>query len=57
MTMAKKKREPDNLAKDAAAALAAKMSYGKWKAFHPHTKDGGICVPVIKTKASEGIAT
>ena len=52
-----KKREPDNLAKDAAAALAAKMSYGKWKAFHPHTKDGGICVPVVKTKASEGIAT
>lgn len=27
-----KKREMDNLAKDAAAALAAGMSYGKWKA-------------------------
>ena len=27
-----KKREMDNLAKDAAAALAAHMSYGKWKA-------------------------
>ena len=26
------KREMDNLAKDAAAALAANMSYGKWKA-------------------------
>ena len=30
--MAKKKKEMDNLAKDAAAALAAGMSYGKWKA-------------------------
>ena len=26
------KKEMDNLAKDAAAALAASMSYGKWKA-------------------------
>ena len=30
--MAKKTKEMDNLAKDAAAALAAGMSYGKWKA-------------------------
>ena len=30
--MARKKKEMDNLAKDAAAALAAGMSYGKWKA-------------------------
>ena len=30
--MAKKKKEMDNLAKDAAAALAAGMSYGRWKA-------------------------
>lgn len=30
--MAKKKKEMDNLAKDAASALAAGMSYGKWKA-------------------------
>ena len=29
---ARKKKEMDNLAKDAAAALAAGMSYGKWKA-------------------------
>lgn len=29
----------DNLAKDAAAALKADMSYGKWKALHPYTKD------------------
>jgi hypothetical protein len=35
-TMAKKK-EPDNLAKDAAAALAAGMSYGRWKAMNPNT--------------------
>ena len=27
-----RKKEMDNLAKDAAAALAAGMSYGKWKA-------------------------
>lgn len=27
-----KKNEPDKLAQDAAAALAAGMSYGKWKA-------------------------
>ncbi len=33
------KREPDNLAKDAARALAADMSYGRWKALHPYTKD------------------
>lgn len=30
--MAKKKKEMDNLAKDAASALAAGMSYGRWKA-------------------------
>ena len=34
-----KKKELDNLARDAAAALAANMSYGKWKALHPNTKD------------------
>lgn len=34
-----RKKEMDNLAKDAAAAKAAGMSYGKWKAIHPHTKD------------------
>lgn len=33
------KREMDNLAKDAAAALKAGMSYGRWKALHPNTKD------------------
>ena len=27
----------DKLAQDAAAALAAGMSYGKWKALHPKT--------------------
>ena len=35
-TMAKK-REMDNLAKDAAAALAAGMSYGKWKAMQDNS--------------------
>lgn len=32
-----KKKEMDKLAKDAAAALAAGMSYGKWKAMHGNT--------------------
>ncbi len=30
--MARNHKEPDQLAKDAAAALAAGMSYGRWKA-------------------------
>lgn len=30
-----KTNEPDKLAQDAAAALAAGMSYGKWKATQP----------------------
>ena len=29
------KNEPDKLAQDAAAALAAGMTYGKWKALQP----------------------
>lgn len=32
-----RKREMDNLAKDAAAALAAGMSYGRWKAMQNST--------------------
>ena len=32
-----KKKEMDNLAKDAAAALAAHMSYGKWKAMQDNS--------------------
>ena len=28
----------DNLARDCAKALKAGMSYGQWKALHPHTK-------------------
>jgi hypothetical protein len=32
-----KKKEMDKLAHDAAAALAAGMSYGQWKALHPKT--------------------
>lgn len=30
-----KKNQPDKLARDAAAALAAGMSYGRWKAMQP----------------------
>ena len=41
-----KKKEPDKLAQDAAAALAAGMSYGKWKALQenplPKKKTDGI---------------
>ena len=29
----------DNLAKDAKAASMSGMSYGKWKALHPETKE------------------
>lgn len=32
-----KKKEPDKLAQDAAAALAAGMSYGRWKAMQGTT--------------------
>lgn len=32
-----KKKALDKLAQDAAAALAAGMSYGQWKALHPQT--------------------
>lgn len=42
--MARKKQEMDNLAKDAARALEAGMSYGKWKAEHPHTKGDEIVI-------------
>lgn len=45
-TMARKKKEMDKLARDAAAALAAGMSYGRWKAMQDQ--------PVaIKKKANE----
>lgn len=41
-----KKKEPDKLAQDAAAALAAGMSYGKWKALQenpePEKKKDGL---------------
>lgn len=33
-----KKKEPDKLAQDAAKALAAGMSYGRWKAMQPQAK-------------------
>ena len=45
-----KNQEMDNLAKDAARALAAGMSYGKWKPLFPHTKDDNILVPAPNTK-------
>ncbi len=36
--MAKKKKEPDKLSQDAAAARAAGMSYGKWKGLQEPVK-------------------
>lgn len=41
-----KKNEPDKLARDAAAARAAGMSYGKWRAMQP-------VVPVEPKKPAE----
>lgn len=35
-------KEMDHLAQDAMRALQAGMSYGKWKAMHPHTGDSPI---------------
>lgn len=37
--MAKKEKKPDQLALDAAAAKAAGLSYGKWRAMQPPKKD------------------
>ena len=45
-----KNKGMDNLANDAARALAAGMSYGKWKHFHPHTKGEEIVVVDPNTK-------
>ena len=36
----------DNLARDAVAATKAGMSYGQWKAQHPHTDPDKI--PVVR---------
>lgn len=36
--MGRKPKEPDKLAQDAAAALAAGMPYGKWKAMQEPVK-------------------
>ena len=36
--MAKKNKEPDKLSQDAAAAIAAGMSYGKWKSLQSPVK-------------------
>ena len=41
--MAKKKM--DRLSRDATEALKVGMSYGKWKALHPHTAEEEIEVP------------
>lgn len=51
------KKEPDKLAKDAAAARAANMSYGKWKAMQEPVKPAtrkiekktGVCAWCGKT--------
>jgi hypothetical protein len=36
----------DNLSRDAIAAEKAGMSYGQWKAFHPHTDPDKM--PVVR---------
>lgn len=38
-TPGKKRKKLDRLTRDVLAAEAAGMSYGKWKALHPHTPD------------------
>ena len=38
-THRKKRKHLDRLTRDAIAAQEAGMSYGKWKALHPHTPD------------------
>ena len=37
--MKKRNAPPDRLTRDAMAAQAAGMSYGHWKALHPHTEE------------------
>ncbi len=36
------KKKPDKLAEDVSKALAAGMSYGKWKAMQPPVEEKGI---------------
>ncbi len=43
----------DNLSRDATRALAAGMSYGRWKSFYPHTKDDEIVIQDPNTKPCE----
>ena len=40
-----KKNKPDKLAQEAAQALAAGMSYGKWKALQPRVEIDPIAIP------------
>ena len=40
----------DRLSADSTAALAAGMSYGKWKALHPHTE---YVAPKIKRNVKQ----
>ena len=52
----------DRLTRDSTAAIAAGMSYGQWKALHPHTEDGEgkkvklckICGNIIPPKYRRG---
>ena len=39
LPIGRRKRQRDNIDDDAAAARAAGMSYGRYKALHPYTKD------------------
>lgn len=52
----------DRLTRDSTAAIAAGMSYGKWKALHPHTEYGDgnkvklckICGGIISRSKGRG---
>ena len=43
--MGRKKKEPDRLAQDVSKAIAAGMSYGKWKAMQDTTVVGEKKLP------------
>lgn len=51
--MGRKKKEPDKLAQDAAAALAAGMTYGKWKAM----QDQPVVIEKKETEIPDGWIT
>ena len=44
----------DNLALDAMDAKAAGMSYGQWKALHPHTKEANAARLAANAQSTPG---